>query len=174
MQRKHIVSGAVAAAILLAVSAFASPWWSLYSLRAAVERHDAEAVSAHVDFPALRDSLKGQLMTAMQQAVRGDDNLFARLGAAMAAAALGPVVDAMVSPAGVMAMLETGKVKLAKPSAPAEAEADTERRPDWSLHYRGWNGIAAESDAPRSARFIFRREGLWGWKLAAIELPPSS
>lgn len=173
MSRKLIGWVAILFVILLPVSAWVSPWWTLYQLRTAVAAHDAQAVSAHVDFPALRDSLKGQVMTGMQKAIAPEENnLLARLGAAMAAVAVNPMIDAMVSPDGVMAMLDSGRVKLSKPQGPADdADTGSGNKPDWSLHYRAWGEVAVSTDAPNTARFVLRRAGLWHWDLAAIELP---
>jgi hypothetical protein len=165
--------------ILLPVSAWVSPYWDLYRLRTAVAQRDADTVSAHVDFPALRDSLKGQVMTGVQRAIDpGDAGPLARLGAAMAAVAVNPMIDAMVSPAGVMAMLESGKVALAKPTPSADGRDDADAadaaapgKRDWSLHYREWGEVVVGTDAPGTGRFVFRRAGLWHWDLVAIELP---
>ena len=180
MPRKLIGWIAILFVILLPVSAWVSPYWDLYRLRTAVAERDAQAVSAHVDFPALRDSLKGQVMTGMQKAIAPEGNhLLARLGAAMAAVAVNPMIDAMVSPAGVMAMLESGKVALARPapSADGQDQADAAghdrdgKQRDWSLHYREWGEVVVGTDAPGAGRFVFRRAGLWHWDLVAIELP---
>lgn len=177
MPRKLIGWIAILFVILLPVSAWVSPYWDLYRLRTAVAERDAETVSAHVDFQALRDSLKGQVMTGVQRAIApGDDNTLARLGAAVAAVAVNPMIDAMVSPAGVMAMLETGKVRLARPAPREEggqddADAAGRARQDWTLHYRTWSEVMVGTDAPGAGRFVFRRAGLWHWDLVAIELP---
>jgi hypothetical protein len=176
MSRKLIGWAAILFVILLPVSAALSPWWNLHRLRAAVEARDAQAVSAHVDFPALRDSLKGQVLTGMQKAIAPDSgNPLASLGAALAAVAVNPMIDAMVSPAGVMAMLDSGRVALARPADPAgdrsEADAVAADKRKWSLHYRAWDEVVVGTETPGAARFVFRRAGLWHWDLAAIELP---
>jgi hypothetical protein len=177
MPRKFIGWIALLFVVLLPVSAWVSPYWDLYRLRTAVAERDAAMVSAHVDFPALRDSLKGQVMTGVQRAIApADDNPLARLGAAVAAVAVNPMIDAMVSPAGVMAMLDTGEVRLARPAPQAdEGQDDTaaagRTRQDWSLHYRAWSEVAVGTDAPGAGSFVFRRAGLWHWDLVAIELP---
>lgn len=179
MPRKLIGWIAILFVILLPVSAWVSPYWDLHRLRTAVAERDAQAVSAHVDFAALRDSLKGQVMTGMQKAIAPEgDNLLGRLGAAVAAVAVNPMIDAMVSPAGVMAMLESGKVALARPAPSADgqdqadaAAHDGNDRRDWSLHYREWGEVVVSNDTPGAGRFVFRRAGLWHWDLVAIELP---
>jgi len=40
------------------VAYFGSPFLTLHEMRSAAERKDAAALSAHIDFPALRDSAK--------------------------------------------------------------------------------------------------------------------
>jgi hypothetical protein len=160
----------VAAATLLAIAATsaASPWWTLHRLQAAVARHDADAVAAQVDFPALRASVKEQAFAAMG----GSDgaNPFAAFGRKMAMAVVDPLVDAAVSPQGVAAMVEHGRIGIGQP-APAAGTADTapaHDKPRYALAYRGWNSFAVT--ARDGGRFLFRRDGLWAWKLAGIDL----
>jgi hypothetical protein len=174
MKRNRILAAAAAVLlVLLAAFVYASPWWQLRQLRAAVERHDADAVSAHVDFPALRDSVKGQLMASVSRdlAAETNANLLAGLGKSMALAFLNPMVDALVSPAGVIAMMENGKVNLARrrtaDAAPPPRDADG--KPAYALGYRGWDTFALTWKQSEGS-LVFKRQGLWGWKLSAIEL----
>ena len=170
MNRTRILTaGAVGALLVVAATSFASPWWTLNRLRAAVERHDAEGVSAQVDFPALRDSVKSQLLGSLDRDAGG--NPFAAIGQAFARVVTDPLVDAIVSPAGVAAMVEHGKVSIGKPAREAQtSDAEPPRdRPHYALHYRGWSHFAVTAEDGGS--FVFRRDGLWSWKLAGIELP---
>ena len=168
----------LATATLLAIAATsaASPWWTLHRLQAAVARHDADAVAAQVDFPALRASVKEQAYTAMGGKVRetasGTDggNPFAAFGRKMAMAVVDPLVDAAVSPQGVATMVEHGRIRIGQP-APAADPSDTAPagdKPRYALAYRGWNSFAVT--ARDGGSFIFRRDGLWTWKLAGIDL----
>ena len=171
MNRTRVIAAGAAGAVLLAASSYASPWWELQRLRTAVHDRDAEAVSGHVDFPALRESVKAQLMISLNIETRkAGDNPFAALGQAMAIALINPLVDAVVSPAGVMTMLEKGKVSLPKPGAAEETPTDAPKR-DYAVDYRGWDRFAVSSKDPHGGSFIFKRQGLWSWKLAAVELP---
>lgn len=174
MQRKHIVIAIAAAAGLLALSSYASPYWTLSRLRDAAAARDARAVSSHVDFPALRDSFKVQLLAAVAERAAPKDEAsspFAALAPALIAAVANPLIDAMVSPAGVTAMLASGEVNMARPAVPPPDAGSGKRKADWSLHYRNWNQVAVTMDVPGAAAFIFRRDGCWSWKLAAVELP---
>lgn len=159
--------------VVLATSA-ASPWWTLHRLQSAVARRDAEAVSAQVDFPALRASVKGQLLAAMGRDTGEvkDANPFAAIGSAFALALVNPVIDAVVSPAGVGAMVEHGRIEIAQPQRSPEAAATEPVRdtPRYRLAYRGLNRFAVT--AQDGGSFVFRRAGLWSWKLAGIEMAP--
>ena len=170
MNRTRILTaGAAGALLVVAATSFASPWWALNRLRAAVERHDAEGVSAQVDFPALRDSVKSQLLGSIAR--DAGTNAFAAIGQAFARAVADPLVDAIVSPAGVAAMVEHGKVAIGKPTRDTGTPDAAPRRdkPHYALHYRGWSHFAVTAEDGGS--FVFRRDGLWSWKLAGIELP---
>jgi hypothetical protein len=166
----------LAAATLLAIAATsaASPWWTLHRLQAAVARHDADAIAAQVDFPALRASVKDQAFAAMGGKAGGSDggNPFAALGRKMAMAVVDPLVDAAVSPEGVATMVEHGRIGLGQRSNGGTADtADTEPardKPRYALAYRGLNSFAVT--AHDGGSFIFRRDGLWTWKLAGIDL----
>jgi hypothetical protein len=145
----------------------------LHRFRSAIQSHDADAVSEHVDFPSLRESIKGQLMAVMgneAQKTGADANPFAAMGQVLAVAFMNPVIDAMVSPAGVIAMIESGKAKLPEQGRTG-VSGESDRKVDYAVSYRGWNRIALAGKNGDGGSFIFRRDGLWGWKLSGIELP---
>lgn len=173
MNRTRVLAAGAVGALLVAATSFASPWWSLHRLRDAVARHDADAVSAQVDFPALRASVKDQLQASIGHDVDSADggNPFAEIGRKFAMAVASPLVDAIVSPEGVAAMVEHGKVSIAKPAPASDAPATEPPRekPRYAVHYRGWDRFAVT--AQDGGSFIFRRDGLWSWKLAGIDFP---
>jgi len=171
MNRTRVLAaGAVGALLVAAAASFASPWWSLHRLRDAVARHDADAVSAQVDFPALRASVKDQLQASIGRDVDGA-NPFAQIGRKFAMAVANPLVDAVVSPEGVAAMVEHGKIAIAKPAPSADAPGTepAQEKPRYAVHYRGLNRFAVT--ARDGGSFIFRRDGLWSWKLAGVDFP---
>lgn len=161
---------------LLTLASYASPHWHLYRMKAAIESRDADAFSEYVDFPALRESFKGQMMAMMSKKMASPemkDNPFAALGQSMAVALINPLVDAAISPAGVIAMMENettslgeaSKASMTKPSKPNASKMD------YSVAYRSWGKVAVMSKGENAGSFILKRDGIWSWKLAAIELP---
>ena len=177
MKKIPALAAAAIAAALLALSSYASPYWTLHQMKTAIAEKDADGLSEHIDFPALRESFKGQMMTMMQERLGSAgmaNNPFAAMGQMMGAALVNQVVDAAVSPAGVMAMMEAGKVKPgARPAAQANADAAKETT-DYSVDYRGWSKVAISTSQQDAGKFILKRTGLWSWQLSALELPEST
>jgi hypothetical protein len=177
---------------------YASPYLALDRLKRAADARDAQTVSDYVDYPALRESLKeqiGGLLTRRLEA-RASGNPLAALGAMIGVALIGPLVDAYATPDGVAALLNgmppRGDLNQ-RPPAPqnnaanppagaadstpapvAPAPATTPPQPpQTTASYRGINEFAVTyqhgvGDARYSA--ILRREGLFSWKLAAVDL----
>jgi hypothetical protein len=112
---RALTAAAVGALLAVAATSVASPWWTLHRLRAAVERHDGGAVAEQVDFPALRASVKEQMLASMKADLDkpGGANPFAEFGTKLAQALVDPLVDAVVSPAAVAAMVEHGRISIA-------------------------------------------------------------
>lgn len=176
MKKTHALVAVAAAAVLLGLSSYASPYWTLHQMKTAIAEKDADGLSEHIDFPALRDSFKGQMMTMMKERMASsemENNPFAAMGQMMGAALIDRMIDVAVSPAGVMAMMEAGKVKPgARPAPEANRDAAKESL-DYSVDYRGWSKVAISTSQQDAGKFILKRTGLWSWQLSALELPES-
>lgn len=156
---------AILLALVLALGAgwyFGSPWWTLRQMRAAAEAGDAAALSAHVDYPAVRESIKGQLKQRFG-ASRGLPHL-GRLGGMLAGGLADAAVEAAVSPAGLDAIFSV-PAGSAIPRAPFGLRA-----PEMNLRYEGPNQFRLVSPHPGGGALVFRRHGI-GWKLAGVTIP---
>lgn len=157
-----------AAATALAVSAvvwhFASPHWTLKQVQAAAAARDAAALAEHIDFPALRDSLKAEAAAAMLAEAQADDGL-GPLGAALGAALLDPMIDGLVSPAGIATLFadETGRGA----GSPLATDFDAV-----AIERDGFSTFRVVG-GPGAGALVFRRHG-YAWKLAAVDLPPGA
>ncbi|WP_332853675.1 DUF2939 domain-containing protein [Duganella sp. S19_KUP01_CR8] len=169
---KKLTLSAVAVVTIALVITFGSPYIALYQIRTAVAERDADAISDHVDFPALRENLKGQVMGGMMAAMDTPElksNPFAGVGQALGAAMVGPMIDTLVSPAGLIALMQrssTASDTAAGPSAASE-------KPNYKLSFKGWSKVIlqrADTDGSEGA-LTLRRFGLWNWKLTSIEIP---
>ncbi|NKJ48274.1 hypothetical protein CIC12_16305 [Burkholderia sp. SG-MS1] len=169
--------------------AYASPYIALNNLKRAADARDAQTVNQYVDFPALRDSLKEQIAGMLTRRLDADnDSKMATIGAMIGVTLIGPLVDSYATPDGVAALLngmpprgDPGEHPPAAatqtPASPAAGDtpttATTPASRQTTAGYRGLNEFVVtyrrgEANAHYSA--VFRREGLFTWKLAAINL----
>src|SRR5947209_7490551 len=98
----------ILAALIIALGAgwyFLSPAWTLRGMRAAAEANDPDALNAYIDYPAVREDLKAEIMARLMTEAQKDTSGFGGLGVALGSAMIGPMIDGMVSPAGVRAAL---------------------------------------------------------------------
>src|SRR5206468_2843567 len=78
----------------------ASPYFSFWRFMVAVRSHDAAAINSRVDFPAIRASLKKQLVARFAQQKTGRKR-WSNLGPTL----IDAIVDAYVTPEGIAALL---------------------------------------------------------------------
>ncbi|MXN74856.1 DUF2939 domain-containing protein [Burkholderia sp. 4701] len=184
MKMKSLMAIAGAIVVLGAVTSYLSPHMTLHSMRSDIIDKDADGFSSNVDFPAFRESLRAQIMTVMQTKLSSDPQLqqnpFADIGMMLGASVVTQFVDTMVTPAGVMHMMDDASSR--PPAIPAAGLASTaapaseSSRVDYSVSYRNWSTVAvtAQRDRNEPIEFIFKRNGLWSWKLSGVTLPPSA
>lgn len=181
---KWLLAGALAA---LCTWIWFAPHLTVHAMRKAAERGDAEALSSHVDFPALRESVRVQLAARVSDRL-GGNSAWSRLGADFATTLASPAIDAMVSPEA-LAMIFAGRDMRDRYTEPADAASPAARATDsrggidtgrWRLSM-GYDdlstfsvSVANDGMGPAPSRLEFKRHKLLWWKLSGIELPPVS
>jgi len=168
-----------AAAILLVLAAvvwlFFTPHIAVRGMRAAAEERNAAKLSGYVNFPAVKESLKASLNAKIAaETAREKDNPFAGLGAALAAAFISPLIDALVTPESLAMIMQGDKPELgmAKKATP-KSDPDTET----TMAYEGVNSFVVtirKKNNPNgeTVGLVFNRDGLLSsWKLTALRLP---
>src|SRR5262249_15374006 len=78
----------------------ASPYFSFWRFTATVQSRDAAAIIARVDFPAVRASLKRQLVARFAKQA-GSHKRWSNLGPTL----IDAIIDAYVTPKGIAALL---------------------------------------------------------------------
>ena len=173
---KKLLSACVV--VLAAVGAYwyFSPYLVLRDMAAAAKAKDADAFNEKVDYPRVRESLKGQFSAQMAKKI-GDpaSNPLSALGSMIGMAVVGPMVDALVRPEMVMQMMKEGKVKTDKPASdPAQGAGDSE--PRWVIERSGVDRVIATPQkgavpvAGDDLGFIFERSGFATWKMTEIRI----
>lgn len=182
MSRLKTILGTVAAAGV-AGWLYASPYLTVRSIATAASAKDAVALSKHVDYPAVRESLKAGIRArAAERLGRDADNPLAVLGVVVAGGIADFVVDGLVTPEGIGLMLKGDLPRNAvdgsdAPGGPGGSEppADAGPPPAVTQGYVAWDRFEVRSeDRRRPGRvttLTLVRHGLADWKLAAIDLP---
>lgn len=177
---KKVVTGVIIAGVVVLAGLWAaSPVLAGKAIIRAAERGDEAALERMVDFPALRESMKGELNDLLVAEMRNDPRVIENnLGGL--ATMLGPMfisgaVDTVVTPQGVAAMVTTAKAPEADGAVPPEADKG---RDEPNLHkawgYRSLDVFAitlTDRDLPEnSLALLLERRGLFKWQLAAVDL----
>lgn len=172
---KKTVAASLAIALLIAAGSYYSPHWTVHRMRAAIDDRDYEAFSALVDLPSLRESFKQQLAQSGDGDPARDSDPLAALGAGLARAVAGPLVDFLLVPAALIEMVNVGEPRITPAvmsAAVSRVPATPASLPEMTVSYRDLDTVLyqkAGNDAA-SGSFILRRQGWWHWKLAAVEL----
>src|SRR5689334_10694172 len=88
-------------AVLIASFWYWSPILAVHQLQRAAESRDADAVNEKIDYPALRESMKGQFNARLAGAMgqqQANGNPFAAFGTVIGTAMVNQMIDALVRP----------------------------------------------------------------------------
>jgi len=159
-----------------------SPYLAIKQMRTAAEQKDADTFNAHVDYPRLRESFKGQvaaMMTERMASAGSSSGELEGLGAALGLALINPLIDAMVRPEMVMHSMQEGKFKPLPGISKEPTNANTSepaKEPKWEYERKGSDKLiayAVDPEGKEDARIgvVFERSGFANWKLTEIRLP---
>jgi hypothetical protein len=169
--------------VALAAAYVASPIYAFHQLKDAAETGDRERLEALVDFPAVKDDLKRQVDSGATKLARRAQGVGYPIAAVLGAvgAALGDkAVDKLVTPDAISAMVQYGETPrehrkdAAKPSASSDEGAGpgpTRVRFAYLSPDRFRARVAPASEPTHGIDLILGRQGLFSWRLEAIELP---
>lgn len=185
----------IASACIVAIAAITAYWyWSPFlvmrQMRNAAINKDADAFNARVDYPSLRESLKGQFSAmVMDQMSKSSqkENGFAALGNMLALTMANQLIEAMVRPEVMMKVIQDGKFSPSGKQGAQESNAGTSASqaneqkldtPDWTfkrvdadrlIAYAG-NATGTEPKSADKLGMVFVRHGFADWKLTEIRL----
>jgi hypothetical protein len=168
-------SKTVAAALLavLGIWFYLTPYHAYSGMTEAAENRDTVALANYVNFPALKESVKANVNAkfSAEIAKQRDSHPAAALGAAVASALINPMVEALITPDSLSAMIRNG----VPPSEDAGNAAAPESQTETTKGYEGFNRFVVKVRQQNTTRepvvFVFHREGLLSWKLSAMRLP---
>ena len=197
MFKKIFSYSAIAASVVTGCYAFASPWLALRDLTLAFEDKDTRKIEKLVDFPELREDIKVTAKAAMMKsaAIELEGNPFAAMGIMMANAIVDPIIDQVISPAGLQLFFSAGEMSGGTDGLPENIDAiardliasghggeksrgvDAAQSIEVKTEYLGINEfevqVSNEGTLNESVSLYMRREGLGGWKVDGISVPDS-
>lgn len=176
MKTKPLLAAIAVAAAAVGGYWYYSPYLVLKSMHEAAQRKDADAFNERVDYPKLRESLKGQFEAMMAEKVGATENGLAAFGVMLGTALVSPMVDALVRPEAVMRAMRNGAVKQEATAPSQNAQPETEKKPvQWALERKGFNKVfayrqQAGKEADKDFGVVLERSGFADWKLTEIRL----
>lgn len=157
----------LASVALLGILYISNAAYSIYNFISALQTADHATISTHVDFPAVRASLKEQITFAlMTNAGSKGDKLSAGLVAAFGPTIIGNFIDTLVTPSGIAKLLENRD-----PTSPARTGSPQQldlRRFLESLSITGPTEFRVQAPEGSSVTATFKD---WTWKITDLRLP---
>ena len=197
MIKKIFGYSAITAGVITGCYAFASPWLALRDLTNAFENQDTRKIERFVDFAELREDIKVTAKAAMMKSAAAEleGNPFTAMGIMMANAIVDPIIDQLISPAGLQLFFsaEESSINIAMVIENIDAIAkdliSSSDRDDKNKGIDSAQGIEVKTDyigvnefevqvsnsdiLDETVSFYMRREGLGGWKVNGIRVPDS-
>ncbi len=168
---KKLLIGVVALAAIGGGWYYGSPLWTLKSMRDAALAKDAGALSAYVDFSALRADVKADFKAQMGE-TKKDDSL-GELGAMFSNVISDKVIDGMITPEALTAMFAATKGLNAVGGKKPDAAHAGDKDPAYEIE-RGLSHFRVKFTGKESGNMpamMFARDGI-GWKLSGVDFPP--
>lgn len=153
-----------------------SPYLVMKSLRDAAQRKDADAFNERVDYPKVREGLKGQIAAMMAEEAASSNDGFAAFGAMLGMFLANQMVDALVRPESVMRAMQSGEMRPDQSSAHPDTQAASDKKPvEWTLERKTVDKVVAYRYEPgrevgKDFSVVLERNGFSDWKLTEIRI----
>jgi len=142
----------------------ASPYFSFWRFTTALRSGDSAAISSRIDLPAVRASLKKQLIARFAR-VTTDHKLWSNLGPTL----IDTIVDAYATPEGIAALLSNPGA-LRNLQSPRHFRFSSGKGEDWSkIRYAFFTGPRSFVVERDGIKLRFRFKGL-SWQLNDLDL----
>jgi hypothetical protein len=155
------------------VAYFGSPFLTLHEMRRAAERKDAAALSAHIEFPALRGSANHAVdaKIARKLAAKQRKNGAAFWAGVLVSSLARDAIDKLVTPEGVAGLLGAGAGEAEDAARGARHKRSP---PEFGFAYEGLDvflvDIRQVGLPGDGVTLVMRRGGLVEWKLVGVRL----
>lgn len=174
MNIRVILVGVVAVLVLLLGYVVATPYLTVAQMQAAAQARDGKTLAEYIDFVAVRESLNTQLtaMLANEMSQSTEDDAMGLLGAAFGSKIIELLLDAIVTPEGLIAVLN-GDPMTDVLDQNATQSSSTSANTTVSMGYQSLDTFGVtitNTDTQSATTLLLRRDGL-SWRLSEILLP---
>ncbi len=178
MKKRSLFISSIATALVVSTASYwyYSPYLALKNIRDAALRKDADAFNERVDYPKVRESLKGQIAAIMFDKATSSDKGYPPFGPILGKAFVNPMIDALVRPEAVMYVMQHGEIKSAQSSVRSDTQAMPEKQSvEWTLERKTADKIIVNRnnsglEVGKDISMVFERNGFADWKLTEIRI----
>ena len=173
----------VVSSLMLCSYIYLTPYLSILGFKSAIERKDYQGVRKYIHFNSVRQSLKSQLLPAIQQRTERkiSESSFGELKLLLVNPILEVVVnttvDSTVTPYGLKLLLETGQLTqriVSDEDKTSHKKSMSSKEVKVRLFYENFNVFVLSTLTAANKGTInsyWGRESFFNWKLNAVELP---
>lgn len=162
----------VALLVIVAGYLYASPYLALNGIKNAAQARDAEKLSSYIDFPSVKQGVKEQVKAKFAAEMMAGDNKggFEALGSMFAATMTDTLVDGLITPEGVAAIMVKKEEQESKESNGAQEESEDLQYETSYTSFNSFNVDINNAEGKDGIRIVLHRDGL-SWKVTNINLP---
>ena len=159
-------------AIALGVLFYFSPLLALNSLRDAAIKGNKEKLSSLIDFPAVRENVKAQALSAINKGMEKEkDNPFAALGVMVSGAVADNIVNTFITPEGIAKSLKDKSDRDVKAISENPKASISRPRLRWINSNIAYVDFYDKNSPKDKTTFEFKRLGLFSWQRKGIQFP---
>lgn len=168
----------IAAVVILTLSFLLSPYFAIWRLSEAVESGDRKSLEQRIDFPAVRTGLKADLSAYFKRAAadraKGNDDPFGDLVGSIAQPLVDGMIDSMVTPDGVAALIAESKVPQTEGKSVSPPTESSNSGIEWSeIRYAFFTSptqFLVDTKEVKVRMSLTRS----GWKVTRVEASPET
>lgn len=165
----------VALLVVIAEYLYASPYLALNSIKNAAQARDAEKLSSYIDFPSVKQGVKEQIKAkvATEMVVSGNNDGFETLGSMFATAMIDPLVDGLITPEGIAAIMLEKQEQESTEANDTQEKSNESDNLEYETGYDSFNDFHVyinNAEVDRTVKVRLHRDGL-SWKISNIDFP---
>lgn len=173
---KKLLPWLVGLLVIFAVYLYASPYLVLNNIKNAAEQGDADKLSGYIDFPSVKQSMKDQAKAVIVKDLTSnkEQNGFEALGTMLGAAMIDPLIDGLVTPDGIVLMLQGQKLDFdLNNDTPEDKPKAKNENIDYKAGYLSFNRFKVQvidADDPNESIDVIMHRDWLSWKVTRINL----